>query len=69
MCLILHVHLKLRDLGIGQRYFRSLNCLDRLRDTTRVKTRHTFLAKLTKILKQSLSVRKTFLVRNLMAKC
>ena len=37
--------------------FHSLRWLDRLRDVTRVKKRHTFPANLTKILKHSLSVR------------
>ena len=44
----------------GQRHFRSLSCLDRLRDITGLKKRHVFLANLTKILKHSLSVRKNF---------
>ena len=38
-------------------YFRSLSCLDRLRDITRVKKRHISFANLTTILKHSLSVR------------
>ena len=38
----------------------SLSCLDQLRDITRVKKRHIFLANLTKILKHFLSVREIF---------
>ena len=50
----------LKRLRARYRHFHLLNCLDRLRDITRVKKRHVFLANLTKILKHSLSVREIF---------